>query len=185
MRLKRIIANLLVITVIIMLGAGCTPKKTAKRTLPECFMASVEISYDDMCYEAQLKRLSDGCWNIELTAPEAVKGLVFDVAGEETEIGFKGLHFTFDTSKFPVGSVIALAVKSFDRLAPMTLEVTEGEASDFSSGEVEGMAYSLSLDKNGTPLTLDFGDSGMSIKFVSFEETEKALPEAEVTTVQQ
>lgn len=183
--MKRIIANVLVITVIILAAAGCTPKMTGQRTLPKCFNATVEIAYDDMCYEAYMQRLSDGCWTIELTAPEAVKGLVFNVNGAETEIGFKGLHFTFDTSKFPVGSVIALAVKSFDRLAPLTLAVTEGEASDFSSGEVEGMAYSLTLDKNGTPLTLNFGDSGMSIKFLSFEETEEIQPESEVTTEQQ
>lgn len=173
------------LSLIVICLAGCTPKETKNRTLPECFDASVEISYDDMCYEAEMQRLSDGRWSVELTAPEAVKGLVFDINGEETEIGFKGLHFTFDTSKFPVGSVIALAVKSFDRLAPMNLAVTSGEASDFSSGEVEGMAYSLSLDKNGTPLTLDFGDSGMSIKFVSFVETEEVTPEPEVTTVKQ
>lgn len=185
MRLKRIIANLLVITVIIFSCAGCTPKKTEQRTLPKCFDASVQINYDDMCYEADMQRLSDGCWTIELTAPEAVKGLVFDIKGQETEIGFKGLHFTFDTSKFPVGSVIALAVRSFDRLAPLSLDVTSGEASDFSSGEVEGMAYSLSLDKNGTPLTLDFGDSGMSIKFVSFEEKEEVCQEPEITSDQQ
>lgn len=174
--MKRIFAAILVFTVIL---CGCTPKLKRERTIAKCFESTVQIEVDDMTYEASLSRLGDGWWIVELTAPEAVKGLVFSVEGEETEISFKGLHFTFDTSKFPVGSVVSTAVKSFDRIAPLTLDMVEGETSDFCSGEVDGMTYSVTLDKNGTPISLELGDSGMKITFISFEATEEIQPQPE------
>lgn len=174
--MKKILATVLVFTIIL---CGCTPKLKRERTIAKCFDSTVQIEVDDMTYEASLSRLADGWWIVELTALEAVKGLVFNVEGEETEIAFKGLHFTFDTSKFPVGSVVSTAVKSFDRIAPLTLDMVEGETSDFSTGEVDGMAYSVTLDKNGTPISLELGDSGMKITFLTFEATEEIQPQPE------
>ena len=183
MKLKRIftaaLAALSCLTAVTL--CGCAPGATDQRTLPKCFDCTAQIEFDGMVYETAMSRLSDGWWEVELTAPEAVKGLVFSVNGEDTEISFKGLHFTFDTSKFPVGSVVSLAIKSFDRLASLSLDVVYGEATDFASGEADGMTYSLTLDKNGTPLTLDLGDSGMKITFTSFEERQEEAP-GEVTT---
>ncbi len=168
--MKRLFAIVLVITVTL---CGCAPKSSDERTLPKCFNSTVAIDFDDTTYEAIMSRLADGWWEVELTAPEAVKGLVFSINGGDTEISFKGLHFTFDTSKFPVGSVVSLAVKSFDRLAPLTLDIVEGDANDFASGDADGMTYSITLDKNGTPLSMELGDYGMKITFVSFEEIEE------------
>ena len=183
MKLKRIftaaLAALSCLTAVTL--CGCAPGATDQRTHPKCFDCTAQIEFDGMVYETAMSRLSDGWWEVELTAPEAVKGLVFSVNGEDTEISFKGLHFTFDTSKFPVGSVVSLAIKSFDRLASLSLDVVSGEATDFASGEADGMTYSLTLDKNGTPLTLDLGDSGMKITFTSFEERQEEAP-GEVTT---
>lgn len=139
-----------------------------------CFTADAEIEFDGMTYRTLLTRMADGWWEVELTAPEAVKGLIFAVNGEDTEISFKGLHFTFDTSKFPVGSVVSLAIRSFDKIAPLELDIIEGETTDFSSGEANGTVYTMTLDKNGTPLTLELGDCGMKITFLSFEEIDES-----------
>lgn len=184
MKLKRLftaaLAALSCLTAVTL--CGCAPGATDQRTLPKCFDCTAQIEFDGMVYETAMSRLSDGWWEVELTAPEAVKGLVFSVNGDDTEISFKGLHFTFDTSKFPVGSVVSLAIKSFDRLAPLSLDVVSGETTNFASGEADGMTYSMTLDKNGTPLTLDLGDSGMKITFTSFEERQEEAPAGEVTT---
>lgn len=169
---------------------GCSPKASDERTLPKCFSCTAAIDFDDTTYETAMSRYADGWWEVELTAPEAVKGLVFTINGDDTEISFKGLHFMFDTSKFPVGSVVSLAVKSFDRLAPLTLDVVEGESNNFASGNADGMTYSITLDKNGIPLSLDLGDSGMKITFTSFEIIEEqpeqtTAAEESVTTAPQ
>ena len=119
-----------------------------------------------------MTRYADRCWVVEFTAPETVKGLIFTIDGEDTEISFNGLHFTFDTEKFPVGSVVSIFIDSVDRLMPIEHEIVEGESSDFITGQVEDMSYTMTLDKNGIPLTLELGDSGMKIEFCEFEEYE-------------
>lgn len=167
--MKKVFAVIIILTV---LFCGCTPKVTDKQSLPTRFDSTAEIKFDDMTYEVFLTRFDNGIWRAELNAPTAVKGLIFNINGSETEISFKGLHFTFDTSKFPVGAVVNMAAKSFDKLVSSDLDVVKGDTTDFASGEIDGMTYSMTLDKNGTPLTLSLGNSGMEITFTTFEEIE-------------
>lgn len=154
-------------------GCALSQKLTSEKSLPTAFTATAEVDFDDTIYEMLLTRLSDGTWNVELTSPAIVSGLIFDVEGEETTISFKGLNFSFDSSKFPVGSVVSLVTKSFDKLVPLELDVTEGEESDYCSGETNGTVYSLTFSKTGIPMVLELGESDdenyMRITFVEFE----------------
>ena len=169
----RIFTLTVIFAVLLTALSGCTPKLKTERTIPKCFDTIMEITHEDMTYQATASRLDDGVWIIELTSPEAVKGLVYNINSGSAEISFKGLHFTFDTQKFPVSSVISIAIASIDKLAPMTLDLTQGETLDISSGEADGLTYSLTMDKNGTPQSLELGDYGMSIKFSGFTELEQ------------
>ena len=151
---------------------GCSGKAKDNRTLPKTFNASAIVEFDGMTYEALLTRISDGYWRVELLQPDAVRGLVFDIAGEEMNISFKGLLFTFDSEKFPVSSVVSLITKSFDRLVPINLDIVVGDETDNASGTVDDIAYSITFDKNGTPLTMEFANCQMKITFNTFEEIE-------------
>lgn len=146
---------------------------TKEKSLPTTFTATAEVDFDGTIYEMLLTRWSDGWWNVELTSPAIVSGLIFDTQGEETTISFKGLNFSFDSSKFPVGSVVSLVTKSFDKLVPLELDVTEGEESDYCSGEESGTVYSLTFSKTGIPMVLELGESDdenyMRITFVEFD----------------
>ncbi len=159
----------LVILSVLVLFCGCDITATSKQSLPAAFCAVAEISFDDLVYEATIERYADSQWKVEFLNPDAVKGLIFTLEGEETLISFNGLHFTFDTEKFPVGSVVSMLTKSIDRIMPTELNIVEGESTDFASGEIDGISFALTLDKNGIPLTLEFGDSGMKITFTEFE----------------
>lgn len=154
-------------------GCSLSTVTTNEKSLPAAFTATAEVDFDDTIYEMLLTRWSDGWWEVELTSPAVVSGLIFEVEGEETTISFKGLNFSFDSSKFPVGSVVALVTKSFDKLVPLTLDVTEGEESDYCTGEEDGTVYSLTFSKTGIPMILELGDSDdenyMRITFVEFE----------------
>ncbi len=159
----------LVILSVMVLFCGCNISNAAKGALPSAFCTVAEISFDNMVYEAAIERYADSQWKIEFLAPDAVKGLIFTIEGEEIEISFNGLHFTFDTEKFPVGSVVSMLTKSIDRIMPTELSIVEGETTNFASGEIDGASFALTLDKNGIPLTLEFGDSGMKVTFTEFE----------------
>lgn len=166
--MKRAIA-LILITAVILCGCVSTTKDTV--ILPTMFTTSATIHFDDTDYEAKVTRYADSNWVVEFTFPDTVKGLIFTVDGEDVEISFNGLHFTFDTQKFPVGSVVSIFTKSFDRIIPITHEVIRGDTSDFVSSQADDVSYSITLDKNGIPLSLEFGNSGMKIEFSDFEIT--------------
>lgn len=174
-KFKKITAIVLAVAGAMSLLCGCalSQKLTSEKSLPAAFTATAEVDFDDTIYEMLLTRLSDGTWNVELTSPAIVSGLIFDVEGEETTISFKGLNFSFDSSKFPVGSVVSLVTKSFDKLVPLELDVTEGEESDYCSGETNGTVYFLTFSKTGIPMVLELGESDdenyMRITFVEFE----------------
>lgn len=167
--MKKVFALLFAVTVLL---CGCDALPSNCVMLPSCFDATVKVSFDDTEYEAMVTRYADRYWVVEFTAPDTVKGLIFTVEGDDTEISFNGLHFTFDTEKFPVGSVVSILIDSLDRLIPLQHEIVEGELSDFVTGQVEDMSYTMTLDKNGIPLTVELGDSGMKIEFCEFEEHE-------------
>ncbi len=187
--LRKIAAIILTVTLVIGLsGCALSPDSTKEKSLPTAFTATAEVDFDDTIYEMLLTRWSDGWWNVELTSPAIVSGLIFDVNGEETTISFKGLNFSFDSSKFPVGSVVSLVTKSFDKLVPLELDVTEGEESDYCSGETNGTVFSLTFSKTGIPMVLELGESDdenyMRISFVDFElitsESEKETDSDEI-----
>ncbi len=166
MILKKLIA---VIFACVLLLCGCENGVSDKLMLPSCFTADAKIGFDGTEYGLTLTRYSDSNWVVEFTAPETVKGLIFTVEDGDTSISFKGLHFTFDSEKFPVGAVMSMFYKSYDRLCPLEHDMVVGEKNDFVTGEVDDMTYTMTVDKNGCPLTLDLGDSGMSVEFENFE----------------
>lgn len=164
--MRRTIALLLCIAIIL---CGCTSKATDVYTLPSQFTSRVELAFDETDYKADVVRYADSNWVVEFTAPETVKGLIFTVDGEGVQISFNGLHFTFDTQKFPVGSVVSIFTKSFDRIVASEHTLIQGDTNDFISGQIDDISYSMTIDQNGIPLSLEFGNSGMRIEFSDFE----------------
>lgn len=157
---------------LILLLTGCATSPTSSVTLPSSFTSETKITYGDTDYGVVLSRFADGYWQVELLSPLAVKGLIFTISGESTDVAFDGLKFTFDTARFPVGSVVSAAVKRLDRLISRPIEVINGEEQCLGSGEIEGESFTLSLQKNGVPLKLEMSTSGLTVEFLSFEETE-------------
>ena len=160
---------LLLLIPIILLFCGCTKSPTEEVTLPPCFNSEVNINVGDTSYTAYLSRYADGYWRIELLNPMAVKGLIFTVSGGETEVGFSGLQFTFDTSRFPVGSVITSATERIDKLMISPLDVITGDDNCLATGKLGEESFTLTLSKTHVPQKLEFTDIGMSVEFVSFD----------------
>lgn len=151
---------------------GCTTTPSSNVTLPSCFSTEAVITVSDTVYNAILTRFGDGYWKIELTAPMAVKGLIFTVDGANTEVSFDGLRFTFDTGRFPVGSVVSAAIGYLDRLIASTLDVITGDDQCLATGTLNSEAYTLTLSKTNVPKKLELADSGMTIEFTTFDVVE-------------
>lgn len=161
--MKKILATLLIFTILL---CGCSASPTDEVTLPSCFTSEAEITCGDTVYTAALNRYTEGWWQIEVLAPEVVKGLTFTIEGDTVTPGFKGLNFKFDTARFPAGSVIKSAVSGYDRLASLVLTATVGDESMMSSGDANGQEYTVVLTKAGLPSKMEIGD--IVIEFTHF-----------------
>ena len=89
--MKRIVIALAAAVVLL---CGCTKMPTSEYCLSKCFVTDATITVGETEYGAALSRFADGYWLVELTSPAAVKGLIFTVSGENTEVSFDGLKFT-------------------------------------------------------------------------------------------
>lgn len=163
---------LVIFVVAILILSGCASAPTGSVSLPSCFEAETKITYGETDYGVMLSRFADGYWRVELMSPLAVKGLIFDISGENTDVGFNGLRFTFDTTRFPVGSVVTAAVGRLDRLFSSPIDTIKGDEQCLASGDIEGEGYTLTLTKNNVPMKLEMAASGLCIEFLSFVETE-------------
>lgn len=152
-----------------MLLAGCTESPTASVTLAPSFSSNVNITVSDTSYGANLSRFADGYWRVELDTPAAVKGLIFTVSGGETEVGFDGLKFTFDTARFPVGSVVAAAIDNLDRILCAPIDVINGEETCLATGTIGEESYTMTLTKTHVPQKLELANCGMVIEFMSYD----------------
>lgn len=152
---------------------GCAKNPSSSVTLPPSFVSEVEITADETAYGATLSRFADGYWQVELSSPAAVKGLIFTVNAGDTEVGYEGLKFTFDTSRFPVGSVVAAAIDNLDRIFASPLAVINGEEECLATGSSGEESYTFTLTKNYVPKKLELAKCGLCINFTNFSEIEK------------
>ena len=160
---------ILLLIPIILLLTGCTESPTASVTLAPSFSSNVNITVGDTSYGANLSRFADGYWRVELDTPAAVKGLIFTVSGGETEVGFDGLKFTFDTARFPVGSVVAAAIDNLDRILCAPIDVINGEETCLATGTIGEESYTMTLTKTHVPQKLELANCGMVIEFMSYD----------------
>lgn len=160
------------ILLIFIMLCGCSVSPTSQVTLPPSFIAEADITVGETAYTASLSRYADSCWQVEMLSPAAVKGLIFTVSNGETEVSFDGLHFTFDTGRFPAGSVVSAVIKNMDRLYAQPLDVIVGDEQSLASGTLDDRAYTLTLSKNNIPIKFELAD-GMCVEFTRFDLIEK------------
>ncbi len=164
--MKRFLAILAALAIVL---TGCAGSPSSSVTLPPCFVTEAEITAGETVYGVYLSRYAPNCWQVELTQPAAVKGLLFTINGGDTEVSFDGLKFTFDTSRFPVGSVVSAAIDSLDLLLASSINVIEGEEQCLATGTIGEENYTLTLSKTMIPQKLELTDSKLTINFVTFD----------------
>ena len=160
---------ILLLIPIILLLAGCTESPTASVTLAPSFSSNVNITVGETVYGANMSRFADGYWRVELDTPTAVRGLIFTISGGNTEVDFDGLRFTFDTARFPVGSVVGTAIDNLDRILSGPIDVINGEENCLATGSIGEESYAMTLSKTHVPQKLELTECGMTIEFTSYD----------------
>ena len=158
--MKRLFASVFfIISAVLLLTACSMPKLPAGNTasrangLGTAFTADTDIELDRLQAHGELKRMSEGEWEIEFDTPNTLSGvkLTFDLADSGTVgASYKGLEFSVPKSALPVKAMMLCLIEAADDAAH--LEELTGEEKDgllMIDGTVDGGEYTLSVDKDG------------------------------------
>lgn len=142
--------------------------------LDGAFSAQAEISFGKEECKAQLRRFSSGSWELCVTEPYALEGLVVKVDDSETSLSMYGLNGEADCSESAV-SAAKLIAEAMD--AAVTGNCTESGGTLSISGESEHSLYTLTLNEAGEPDELKLSGRNIAVKLTEFTE----LPVSEQT----
>lgn len=157
-------------------GAGCSaavPGAPAPN-LDKAFSAQAEISFDGESCKAQLRRFGADSWELCITEPYALEGLVVSLKDGETKLTMYGLEGEADCSESTV-SAAALIADAMDAAAQGNC--TENGGILTVTGESEHSLYTLTLDEAGNPAELKLSGRNISVSLSDFKE----LPVSEQT----
>lgn len=157
-------------------GAGCSaavPGAPAPN-LDKAFSAQAEISFDGESCKAQLRRFGADSWELCITEPYALEGLVVSLKDGETKLAMYGLEGEADCSESTV-SAAALIADAMDAAAQGNC--TENGGILTVTGESEHSLYTLTLDEAGNPAELKLSGRNISVSLSDFKE----LPVSEQT----
>lgn len=156
--------------------AGCSatvPGAPAPK-LDKAFSAQAEISFDGESCKAQLRRFGGDSWELCVTEPYALEGLVVSVKDGETKLSMYGLEGEADCSESAI-SAARLIADAMDSAAQGNCTESGGVLT--VTGESEHSLYSLTLDETGNPAELKLSGRNISVSLSDFKE----LPVSEQT----
>ena len=111
------------------------------------FTATAEIDYGSHKFSAKLTFRNSGSASLEFLSPSEVKGLVFELDGEQIGAQYNGLSFTLPQSQSGIYSSARLLFSSLSGADGKKKTVLSN--GDFEmSGSIEGIDYFLVFDKN-------------------------------------
>lgn len=142
--------------------------------LDGAFSAQAEITFGKEECKAQLRRFASGNWELCVTEPYALEGLVIKLDGGETSLSMYGLDGEADCSESTV-SAARLIAEAMDAAAEGSCTENGGTLS--VSGEAEHSLYTLTLNEAGEPDELKLNGRNIAVRLSEFTE----LPVSEQT----
>lgn len=136
------------------------------------FAAQAQIEYGSESCKAQLKRFSEESWELCVTEPYALEGLIVTRKDGETALSLYGLEGFADFSEEAV-SAAKLITDALDAARDGTLSQSGDTAT--VAGDSESAHYTLTLDESGYPREMTLSGRGVSVILSDFTE----LPTAE------
>lgn len=142
--------------------------------LDGAFSAQAEITFGKETCKAQLRRFSSGNWELCVTEPYALEGLVVKLDSGETALSMYGLDGVADCSENAV-SAARLIAEAMDAAA--TGSCAENSGTLTVSGEAEHSLYTLTLNDAGEPDELKLSGRNIAVRLSDYTE----LPVSEQT----
>lgn len=131
------------------------------------FTAEARIDYGSESCKAQIKRFSEESWELCVTEPYALEGLIVKRKDGETTLSLYGLEGFADFSENAV-SAAKLITDALDAARNGTF-TGNGETA-VVTGDSESAHYTLTLDQSGNPSEMTLSGRGISVTLSDFTE---------------
>lgn len=145
-------------------GCAHSTNQAQARQLMESFSQHFESDFsctmDGLELEGRISRPNPGSGRIELTAPQSLAGLCYQLDADQVEVSFSGLSFTLDKS---TGDMISLAPFPQALNALSTLLTFRGEELPVRDGDMWKMSATI---ENGECTLLIAQSSGLPVKLL-------------------
>ena len=164
----------------ILLMSACSAEQPVSAAVPDiAFSAQAEISYCGTDLSADVIRSGTGCWELRVTSPYALEGLVMTTDGSGTTLKMFGSESSADVSGDAVSAVRALA--AVYESAVGVSDIRAGSDGGYTlSGTSELGAYTAELDSGSVPVMFSADCGNLSVKLSGFTELPPAEREAEI-----
>lgn len=163
------ILSLFLCTILLVTATACKfgkPKETAAPDLNRLFTCSAEILYADFEMSAELKRLGDGMWEVEFSAPKTLAGVKLTYSGDSISASYKGMSFTIPKDAAPVKAVFTMIFQTIDKTAVVPeLPFTEEDGVIVFEGENDYGKFFISTDEEtGDFIGFNMPDYDLEVK---------------------
>ena len=157
---------------------------TVSVSLAEPYSMTAEFTCGDLSGTAALSYLGNEAWEAEFSAPDSLSGVKLSFLDGNVTASYKGLSFSVPQTAVPVKTSLG-----------QLFEVLEDAAEDGTvdckikydrcviEDKVDAGDYTLTLDKNGTPLSFEMPNQTLEMQFSGFAAgTAQTTTAAETTT---
>jgi len=162
--------TLFTLILVCLLLCSCSDKrseaKQIKTDVP--FSCTVNINQGSLNFSANLSFINSASATLEFLSPNEVKGLIFELEGEQIYAKYKGLSFSLPSSDTGVYNAARLIFSSLSSAGGKNTTVNENGDIEITDS-VKGVDYALIFDKkSGSLKALKSASLGLNMDFENF-----------------
>ena len=167
------------VALIMIFAAGCEKQKiseTAPPAAPVSFSSKLEVSYGDTSMTAELNKLSENEFRLQILTPEILSPLSLYYKDESCTVTYDGLKFETDLNRFPQVSFGTLLTHTIaDVETGIDIEKTYADGIWTYKGTSERGVFVLTQNaETGQWLELSIDSASLKVVFSDFTTAEKA-----------
>ena len=150
-----------ILGILLLFLCGCSNKRTVQPILNNISFTAV-VEYNSNNYNADVTILNESL-NMVVIEPKEISGLMFSVDKSGVTAEFNGISQNVDINSFSQGNVASIIFSVIDDIAQKNTVC--GEENCEITGRVDDHQYRFSFSPTGLPLSLEFDDINLKIKF--------------------
>jgi hypothetical protein len=152
---------------------GCEKLKNAVSGVPDLdipYSAEIEIDGEDLSITANIKRLGTGLWEMEITAPETLRGLKITYDEDKITSVYDGIITETPLDKVSSEAIFLQLFQAADNAANIeSPDISQKDDDYFISGSVPASDYIIQIDgETKTIEGISLPDSGLEAVIKNF-----------------